>query len=73
MLYLSSKNVPETSTVYVAAYDDENRFMYATTITFENGIAQERIDLTGVEEVQAFVLDNQTAAPDCGSKEYTLN
>ena len=44
-----------------------------TTITFENGIAQERIDLTGVEEVQAFVLDNETAAPDCGSKEYTLN
>ena len=73
LLYLSSKNVPETSTVYVAAYDNENRFMYATTLTFENGIAQEKIDLSGVENVQAFVLDNATVAPDCGSKEYILN
>ncbi len=73
LLYLSSKNVPETSTVYVAAYDDENRFMYATTITFENGIAQERIDLEGVDCVQAFIFDDDTVAPDCDAEDYQLN
>lgn len=73
LLYLSSKNVPETSTVYVAAYDDENRFMYATTITFENGIAQERIDLEGVDCVQAFIFDDDTVAPDCDAEDYRLN
>jgi len=73
LLYLSSKYVPEESNVYIAAYDNNDRFMYTTTLTLENGISQEKVDLSGVGIIRAFVLDNETIAPDCGSKEYMLN
>lgn len=72
LISLSTVNVPDSASVYLAAYDEDGQLLSVQTLTLSNGSTQTILPLANIQRLKAFIWNTSALKPLADAEELEL-